>query len=168
MDWFSVWRNQPFSSILDLLDLYNFCIWYLHPSILPVYLGVSFFDINKSLLFIPKKKHFNKIWIQYAATGLLCHFVCIWRLEAHVPGGGGAHTMFGLVVFLALSIIVVSSGQLFSWWISLSFIDFTFLVGQCIKYVVGSDVRPPYRDYNEICLIATVRSSWCLKWSHPN
>ena len=26
MDWLSVWRNQSFSSILDLLDLCNFCI----------------------------------------------------------------------------------------------------------------------------------------------
>ena len=43
LDWFSVWRNQPFSSILDLLDLCNFCIWYVLPYILPVYLGVSFF-----------------------------------------------------------------------------------------------------------------------------
>ena len=54
LDWFSVWRNQPFSSILDLLDLYNFCIWYVHPCILLVYLGVSFFYINKSLLLIKK------------------------------------------------------------------------------------------------------------------
>ena len=43
LDWFSVWRNQPFSSILDLLDLCNFCIWYVLPCILPVYLSVSFF-----------------------------------------------------------------------------------------------------------------------------
>ena len=42
LDWFLVWRNQPFSSILDLLDLCNICIWYVHPCILPVYLGVSF------------------------------------------------------------------------------------------------------------------------------
>ena len=56
LDWFSVWRNQPFSSILDFLDLCNFCIWYVYPCILLVYLGVSFFYINKSLLLITKKK----------------------------------------------------------------------------------------------------------------
>ena len=55
LDWFSMWRNQPFSSILDLLDLCNFCIWYVHPCILPVYLGCLFFDINKSSLLIKKK-----------------------------------------------------------------------------------------------------------------
>ena len=26
LDWLSVWRKQPFYSILDLLDLCNFCI----------------------------------------------------------------------------------------------------------------------------------------------
>ena len=25
LDWFSVWRNHPFSSILDLLDFCNVC-----------------------------------------------------------------------------------------------------------------------------------------------
>ena len=55
LDWFSMWRNQPFSSILDLLDLCNFCIWYVHPCILLVYLGCLFFDINKSSLLIKKK-----------------------------------------------------------------------------------------------------------------
>ena len=55
LDCFSLWRNQPFSSILDLLDLCNFCIWYVHSYILLVYLGVSLFDINKSLLLIKKK-----------------------------------------------------------------------------------------------------------------
>ena len=43
LDWLSVWRKQPFYSILDLLDLCNFCIWSIHHYILPVYLGVSFF-----------------------------------------------------------------------------------------------------------------------------
>ena len=56
LDWFAVWRNQPFSSILDLLDLCNFCIWYVHSCILPMYLGVFFLYINKSSLLIKKKK----------------------------------------------------------------------------------------------------------------
>ena len=42
LDWLSMWRNQSFSSILDLLDLWIFCIWYVHPCILLVNLGVSF------------------------------------------------------------------------------------------------------------------------------
>ena len=53
LDWLSVWRNQFLSSIPDLLDLCNFCIWFVYP------LGVSFFSffyINKSLLLIQKKK----------------------------------------------------------------------------------------------------------------
>ena len=53
LDWFSVWRNQPFSSILDFLDLCNVCIWYVHPCILPVYLGVSLF---LNLYYLSKKK----------------------------------------------------------------------------------------------------------------
>ena len=52
LDWFLVWRNHHFSSILDFLDLCNFCIWCVHPCILPVYLGVSRFLIS----IIQKKK----------------------------------------------------------------------------------------------------------------
>ena len=43
-------------SILDLLDFCNFRSWFVHPCILPVYLGVSSFIINESLLLIKKKK----------------------------------------------------------------------------------------------------------------
>ena len=52
MDWLSALRNHSFFSILDLLDLCNFYIWLYTP----MYSGVSFFDINKSLLIIKKKK----------------------------------------------------------------------------------------------------------------
>ena len=43
LDWFFVWRNQHFSTILDLLDFCNIRFWFVHPCILPVYLGVSLF-----------------------------------------------------------------------------------------------------------------------------
>ena len=60
LDWFSVWRNQPFSTILDLLDFCNIRFWFVHPCILHVYLvGVSLFLISMnlySLLLIKKKK----------------------------------------------------------------------------------------------------------------
>ena len=42
LDWLSMQRNQPFSLILNLLDLCNFFISSVHPCILPVYLSVSF------------------------------------------------------------------------------------------------------------------------------
>ena len=56
LDWFSVRRNQPFSSILDLLDLKcSFLI--CSPLYTPCVLGcLSLFDINESLLLIKKKK----------------------------------------------------------------------------------------------------------------
>ena len=56
LDWLSVWRNQFLSSIPDLLYLCNFCIWFVYLYTHSVYLGVSFFYINKSLLLIQKKK----------------------------------------------------------------------------------------------------------------
>ena len=59
MDWLSVWRNQSISSIFNLLDLCNFCIWFVHPIILLVYLGVSFF-ISINLYFLSKKKESNE------------------------------------------------------------------------------------------------------------
>ena len=54
-DWFSVWRNQPFSSILDLLDFCNIRFWFVHPCILPVYLGVSLFWHQWILITYQKK-----------------------------------------------------------------------------------------------------------------
>ena len=56
LDWFSVWRNHPFSSILDLLDFSNVRFRFVHPCILPVYLGVSLFFINEYVFLIIKKK----------------------------------------------------------------------------------------------------------------
>ena len=55
LDWFSVRRNQPFTSILDLLDLCNVCFWFVHPCILPVYLGVSLFFISINLYYLSKR-----------------------------------------------------------------------------------------------------------------
>ena len=53
-DWFSVWRNQPFS-ILDLLDFCNFRSWFVHPWMLLVYLGVSLFWYQWILITYKKK-----------------------------------------------------------------------------------------------------------------
>jgi len=53
LDWFSMWRNQPFSSILDLLDFCNVHFLYVHPCVLGC---LSLFDINEPLLLIKKKK----------------------------------------------------------------------------------------------------------------
>ena len=60
LDWLSVWRNQFLSSIPNLLYICNFCIWFVYPYTHSVYLGVSFFYINKSLLLIQKKKKKKK------------------------------------------------------------------------------------------------------------
>ena len=56
LDWFSVWRNQHFSSILDLLDFCNVRFWYVRPCILLVYLGVSLFLISMNLFYLSKIK----------------------------------------------------------------------------------------------------------------
>ena len=55
LDWFSVWRNQPFSSILDLLDFCNVRFWFVHPCILLVYLGASLFLVSMNLYYLSKK-----------------------------------------------------------------------------------------------------------------
>ena len=47
--------HQSYAFFLDLLDFCNFRSWFVHPCILPVYLGVSSFIINESLLLIKKK-----------------------------------------------------------------------------------------------------------------
>ena len=85
LDWFSVWRNQPFSSILDFLDFCNVRFWFVHPCILPVYLGVSLFLISMNLYYLSKKKkkkkrfrtllykpYSNQIWVLGFTNGLLC------------------------------------------------------------------------------------------------
>ena len=41
---------------LDLLDFCNVRFWYVHPCILPVYLGVSLFLISINLYYLSKKK----------------------------------------------------------------------------------------------------------------
>ena len=60
-DWFSVWRNQPFS-FLDLLDFCNFRSWFVHSRILPVYLGVSLFWYQLNPYYLSKKKKKNYRW----------------------------------------------------------------------------------------------------------
>ena len=62
LDWFSVWRNHPFSSILDLLDFCNVCSWFVHPCIPHVYLGVSLFLSMNFFLLIKKKKKKRMGW----------------------------------------------------------------------------------------------------------
>ena len=59
LDWFSVWRYHPFSSILDLLDFYNVRSWFVHPCVLGC---LSLFNINESFLLILKKKK-KKLWL---------------------------------------------------------------------------------------------------------
>ena len=54
LDWFSVWRNQPFSSILDLLDLCN-VRFDMFTLIYSMYLGVSLFLISINLYYLSKK-----------------------------------------------------------------------------------------------------------------
>ena len=65
-DWFSVWRNQPFS-ILDLLDFCNFRSWFVYPYILPVYLGASLFWYQWILFTYQKKNDYRwllpVIWV---------------------------------------------------------------------------------------------------------
>ena len=55
LDWFSMWRNHPFSSILDLLDFCNVRSWFVHSCIPPVYLGVSLFLLSMNLYYLSKK-----------------------------------------------------------------------------------------------------------------
>ena len=74
-DWFSVWRNQPFS-ILDLLDFCNFRSWFVHPCILPVYLGVSLFWYQWILITYKKK---TKIMIKKKKKTKFLRNICIWK-----------------------------------------------------------------------------------------
>lgn len=91
------------------------------------------------------------------ATCLLCHlFSC--ALVAHI--------IFGFVGFWVLSILMVSGGQLLSWWKVLSFIDYTCLVG-CNMYVVGSICCLP-NYHNEPYLVAFIRFIWCLNCTYLN
>ena len=56
LDWFSVWRNHHFSSILDFLDFWNVCFWFVPPCIPPMYLGVSLFFYQWNFITYQKKK----------------------------------------------------------------------------------------------------------------
>ena len=53
LDWFFVWRNHHFSSILDFLDFCNVRFWFVLPC--GVLGCLSLFDINEFLLLIKKK-----------------------------------------------------------------------------------------------------------------
>ena len=61
LDWFSMWRNHHFPSILDLLDFYNVRFWYVRLCILLVYWGVSLFLISMNLYYLQKKRVNYKI-----------------------------------------------------------------------------------------------------------
>ena len=58
-DWFTVWRNQPFS-FLDFLDFCNFRTWFVHPCILLVYLGASLFWYQWILITYQKKNNWHE------------------------------------------------------------------------------------------------------------
>ena len=60
-DWFSVWRNQPFSTILDVLVFCNIHFLFVHPCILLVYMGVSLFLISMNLYYLSKKKSITRV-----------------------------------------------------------------------------------------------------------
>ena len=55
LDLFSVWRNHPFSSILDFLDFCNVRSWFVHPYI-PRVLGCLSFFINEFFFTYQKRK----------------------------------------------------------------------------------------------------------------
>ena len=66
LDWFFVWRNHPFSSILDLLDFCNVRFWFVPPCILLVYLGDSLFLLSMNLYYLSKIK--NILHMQHHST----------------------------------------------------------------------------------------------------
>ena len=59
LDWFSVWRNHPFSSILDLLVFCNVRSWFIHPCI-PLCTWVSLF-LSMNFYYLSKKKKSNHV-----------------------------------------------------------------------------------------------------------
>ena len=81
LDWFFVWRNQPFSTILDLLDFCNIRFWFVHPCILPVYLGVSLFWYQWILITYQKSieetdASMEEIVCYYFVNSPFSRFVC--------------------------------------------------------------------------------------------
>ena len=74
LDWFSVWRNHPFPSILDFLDFCNVRFWFVLPCILPVYFGVSLFLISMNLYYLSKKKKKKLEWTNKFVVSV-CEFL---------------------------------------------------------------------------------------------
>ena len=55
LDWFSVWRNHPFSSILDFLDFCNVRFWFVPPVyLLCTWVSLSF--LSMKFYYLSKKK----------------------------------------------------------------------------------------------------------------
>ena len=94
LDWFSVWRNHQFSSILDFLDFCNVRFWFVLPCIPPVYLGVFLFLLSMNFYYLSKKK---KDW-QMSSSSNGASFPYKSKVECKVLGS----TLTGWVCNLSI------------------------------------------------------------------